>query len=223
VIDMRNRVFALFILFAATLSTPPAHARATDDKAAAKAAFREGQRRYEVGDFENALSAFKRAYLAYEEPAFLFNIAQCERMLGQKREALREYRVYLHKVASSSNRGEVQKIISDLETALAAEESARERPPQGTAEPRADVAQAPAPSPAPSVAIVEPSPQPLLVAETSSPHADKPAYKKWWVWTLVGVGAVGVGLGVGLAVGLKPASNHTTLPGIGPRTSAVRQ
>src|SRR5277367_5883450 len=99
--------------------TPPAFA---DSKGAAKAAFHDGTRQYEIGDFAAALAAFKRAYLAYEDPAFLFNIAQCHRMLGEKPEALRQYRMYLRKFPQSANSAEVQRIIADLQVAVDAEQ-----------------------------------------------------------------------------------------------------
>jgi tetratricopeptide (TPR) repeat protein len=191
----------------------PLRAGAGDDKVAAKEALREGMRQYEIGDFTSALAAFKRAYLNYEEPAFLYNIAQCERLLGQKSEALREYKMYLHKVPAASNRVEVQKIVADLQAALAVEKQAQEAPPQGPMEPRPELTRAP--SPAPVVLVAAP---PLVVAP---PLVEKPVYKKWWLWTVVGVAVAGAGVGVGLGLGLK-ASNHTTLPNIGPSSQAVR-
>ena len=38
----------------------------------------------------------------------------------------------------------------------------------------------------------------------------RPAYKKWWVWTLVGVVVAGAAVGVGLGLGLPPSppSSH---------------
>ncbi len=202
------------IAVALLIVSSPAHALA-DDKIVAREAFREGMRQYEVGDVKAALAAFKRAYLSYEEPAFLFNIAQCERVLGEKSEALREYKMYLRKLPAAPNRAEVQKIVGDLEAALAAE---RRKPPQE----RAEIA----PSPAPALAAA-PSPRPLAVIvkfepPATPPRSEKPAYKKWWVWTVVAVVVAGAGVGLGLGFGLKP-SNNTTLPNIGPNSSAVHQ
>ncbi len=48
-----------------------------DNKEAAKEAYSEGKRQYDLGEYDAALAAFKKAYLNYEEPVFLFNIAQC--------------------------------------------------------------------------------------------------------------------------------------------------
>src|SRR5262245_42069698 len=106
-----------------------------DNKEIAREAYTEGTRQFEIGEYRAALDAFKRAYLNYEEPAFLFNIAQCHRMLGEKAEALRAYRNFLRKLPETDNRKEIEKIIANLEAAIANEGAARTRPPQGTMTP----------------------------------------------------------------------------------------
>jgi tetratricopeptide (TPR) repeat protein len=89
-----------------------------ENKDVAREAFHQGTLQYEVGDFKSALADFKKAYLSYEDPAFLFNIAQCQRQLGDKAEALRTYRVFLMKVPNSSQRASVEKIVAELEAAI---------------------------------------------------------------------------------------------------------
>ena len=71
----------------AALTAVLAGSAVADNKDVARDAFREGTRQFDIGDFKSALAAFKKAYLNYEDPAFLFNIAQCERQLGDKAEA----------------------------------------------------------------------------------------------------------------------------------------
>ncbi len=50
----------------------------------------------------------------------------------------------------------------------------------------------------------QPVPTPSAVvapAVAAAPRAsDRPAYKKWWVWTIAAVAAVGIGVGVGVGV-----------------------
>jgi tetratricopeptide (TPR) repeat protein len=77
--------------------------QAADNKSIAKEAFREGTRQYDMGDYAKALDLFKKAYLHYEEPVILFNIAQCERQLGNKPEAVKALSIVL---AQGSWRGE---------------------------------------------------------------------------------------------------------------------
>src|SRR5262249_46162745 len=90
-----------------------------DNKEVAREAYTEGTRLYDIADFNGALTAFKKAYVNYEEPSFLFNIAQCYRQVGNKPEALRFYRTYLRKSASAPNGDEVRKLIATLEASLA--------------------------------------------------------------------------------------------------------
>ena len=70
---------------------------------------------YNLGRFMDALSEFEAAYLAVQDPPFLFNIAQCHRKMGHNREALESYRAYLRVSPSAPNRTEVQRHITELE------------------------------------------------------------------------------------------------------------
>ena len=40
---------------------------------------------------------------------------------------------------------------------------------------------------------------------TAPPTRKTPIYKKWWLWTTIGVVVVGAGLGLGLGLGLPRA------------------
>ena len=166
-----------------------------EDKEQARAFFRTATQHYDLSEFAEALHDFKEAYRNFEDPSFLFNIAQCHRNLGQKEPAVRFFKVYLSKVPDAPNKAEVRDLIAKLELALADERKTQTAPPQGTLETKL-----PEPSPAP-VAVVAPSPAPI--------KADKPVYKKWWLWTAVGV-VVAAGVGIGLGVGLsQPPTAHT--------------
>lgn len=161
-----------------------------EDKQVARAAFAEGQRRYDLNEFNAALAAFKQAYLAYEEPVFLFNIAQCYRQLGDKGEAIKFYRSYLRKVPDAPNRDDVKSLVSTLENEVASAKAAA--PP-----PTTPILAAPPPS-------LIPPPQPTgLTAVSTSVRSDarpKPLYKRWWLWTIVGAAAAGAATGVAVAV-----------------------
>jgi len=168
-----------------------------DDRARARAAFRAGSQHYNLGEFQQALDAFKEAYRRYEDPSILFNIAQCERQLGHKREAIREYRAYLNNSENADNRESVRQIITQLERELAADDQ------------RAAAAAAAASKAPPPVALAAPEPTQTaatpraatLTASAPPPAERKPAYKKWWVWTMVG-GVVAAGAAAGLAIAL---------------------
>jgi len=200
------------------------------DKARARELYNEGTRLYDVGEFRQALDSFKKGYLTYEEPAFLFNMAQCYRQLGEKAEAIRTYRSYLRRMTDAPNRAEVLRVVEALEKDIAAEGATKRREPQGVIEPKTPPKAEPEPEPAATTPTTTPttiptpsvSPQPApttsttavttttaAVTSTAAP-ASKPVYKRWWFWTIIGGVAV-VGLGVGLGVGLSQSSSGPTV------------
>ena len=131
----------------------------------ARAALRDANQHYDLGEYQQALDKFKEAYRNHEEPALLFNIAQCERLLGQNEEAAREYRMYLIKVPKAPNRDAVRALIDKLDATIKNDNATKNAPPQGslaTAPPR----EAPA-SPAPPGE--EPSSAAPLHEEPASP------------------------------------------------------
>lgn len=85
----------------------------TTDKA--KALFAEANQHYSLGEFDQAMASYSLAYRLKPLPAFLFNIAQCHRKMGNSKEALESYRSYLRVAPAAPNRAEVQKHISELE------------------------------------------------------------------------------------------------------------
>jgi tetratricopeptide (TPR) repeat protein len=162
---------AVFLLFAS-----PGHAepQSSNDKEARKLFF-QGDRMYEEGKYEEAVEAFEKAYQLSRRPELLFNLANAYERLGQYEEALRALRDY----APAAPKDDRERIAARLKTL---EERAEER--RSRAEKEKAVA-TPAPAPAP--------------AETkpSEPAPEEPASKPpILAYTLLGVGAVGVGVGV---------------------------
>jgi tetratricopeptide (TPR) repeat protein len=175
-----------------------------DDKEIAREAYRQGSRQFEIGDFKSALASFKKAYLSYADPAFLFNIAQCERQLGDKAEALRTYRVFLRKSpdVDPTQRVEVEAIVAELQSAL--ERERRNGPAPATATIKPAVIDTAAPTgPAPARRADEAR---TAVSLTAPAQREKPRSKKW-VWGVVAGGLV-VAAGavtLGVVLGTRPA------------------
>jgi tetratricopeptide (TPR) repeat protein len=163
-VNVRIARFGLILAVLIAVVSPAA----AEDKVAARAAFTEGTKHYDLNQYEQALEAFKRAYWNYEEPTFLFNIAQCHRALGRKEEALAFYRSYLRKLPDAPNRLETERFMTELEEALAHEKVVRE-------EIKPNV---------PAVAVVDTTPPPPPAP------AKKPAWKRGWVWGVVAAGVV---------------------------------
>ena len=201
-----NRLFP-FLLFLVLVGD--AHA---GDRATALKQFQRGNQHYKLGEYKEALAIFKEAFRSYEDPAFLFNIAQCERLLAHDEDAIREYKMYLAESPDAPNRDEVRTLIAGLQKRLD-DERAR------TLEERRAATPPPPPSPTLSTppaitavrASIAPSSSASLTASAPARPAKTPAYKKWWVWTLVG-GVVAGGVAAGLGVALTRSTAAPMVP-----------
>jgi tetratricopeptide (TPR) repeat protein len=170
---------------------------AADETADAKRFYVSGSRHYDLGEYEAALRDFKEAYRIHPDPVFLYNIAQCHRILKHYEEALSFYRSFLRRDPESPYRPDIERKIAALTDAIAKQQKeAASAPPKSAEPPPREPVKVPiepvAPPPAaatPAVAVTPPRPQPV------------PVYKKWWLWTAVSA-AVVVGVGVGVGVGL---------------------
>jgi tetratricopeptide (TPR) repeat protein len=167
-----------------------------EDRAAARQAYGEAVKHYDLNQYAEALDAFKRAYWNYEDPVILFNIAQCHRSLNHKKEAIDAYRSYLRKAPEARNREEVQRIVADLEAAISREKAVSIAPPVGTLTSPTEAPRPAAPSPAPVT-----QPATVVMAPAPPPPKPTPVWKRPWLWGVIGSVAV-AGLAVGLGVGL---------------------
>jgi tetratricopeptide (TPR) repeat protein len=130
-----------------------AHAAAAPDPAQGRTAFDEGQKLFVAGDYRQALARFEKGFLATEDPAFLLNIAQCHRSLGEPKEALMMFRLYLKSSPEGVNRqarAVATKAIRELESEAAT-------PAVAKAAPDARPALLPVAAPAPAEPAAEPA------------------------------------------------------------------
>lgn len=116
------RLTALVVLLGAVFANMPS-ACAQDDVVTAKIHYQKATRLYEVGDYRQALDAFKAAHLAKPDPAFLYNIAQCHRQLGEVEQAVTLYKRFLAASPNAANRTEVEKRVNEMEGELASRKS----------------------------------------------------------------------------------------------------
>ncbi|HTA19118.1 MAG TPA: tetratricopeptide repeat protein [Polyangia bacterium] len=120
---------------------------------AAQAHYKKARSLYNVSEYRAALDEFKQAYVEHEDPAFLYNIAQCHRQLGDYPEAITFYKRFLSESPKAPNRKDVQRLIAELEGKIGA-----------PAKPPAPVASAPAvEAPAPPPVVEAPPPPPAVV------------------------------------------------------------
>ncbi|MCG5055356.1 MAG: tetratricopeptide repeat protein [Myxococcales bacterium] len=166
-----------------------------------------GRALYDIGHFEEAIAEFEAAYQLTEEPALLYNLAQCHRRLEHAREAIALYRRYLTLAPGVPNRREIEERISDLERSLGPPEELAER----TLSPRA-------PSTPWVPRAAAPSPPPRLPAPSRDPGFH--THDGWFLRLLVGLHRVSVNerragasrVGAGVASGV--AFGYALLPSL---------
>jgi tetratricopeptide (TPR) repeat protein len=136
------------LVFASLVAAAPLLARAEPGDVAqtARQRFETGTKLYNVGEYRDALQEFKLGYLAKPDPAFLFNMAQCYRMLGEHAQAVRQYRAYLREQPNTGNRAEIERHIADSEAKLQAATPPPATPPPPPSEAPAATAPPPPPS-----------------------------------------------------------------------------
>jgi hypothetical protein len=171
---------------------------ADEPDADVKMHFDDGTKAFSLGEFDRAAVEFRAAYQLRPDANFLYNIAQSYRLGNAPSKALFFYRSYLHNAPNAPNREEVEDRIQKLEAQSVA--------------PRAD----PNPPPSPT--------KPLFADKPAPPRqpADKrrPTYKKWWLWTAVGLGVVGAVV-AGAIVGAESRASWTTTGDVGPGVHAA--
>jgi tetratricopeptide (TPR) repeat protein len=96
-------------------SSPPAGGSSTE---AARAHARQGLALYDLKRFQEAFNEFEQAYLLEQDPALLYDMAQCQRKLGNNEEALHFYRTYLRRVPKGPSAVEAEKRAKEIEDAM---------------------------------------------------------------------------------------------------------
>jgi hypothetical protein len=132
---------------------------AADARTRARAAYTEGQRLFEAGDFSGALAKFEEAYGIVNNPVVLLGVASAQERLGRLPEARATLERYLRERADAPDRADVERRIAALPAPAPAVEAVA--PP---------VAAPPAPGAVSATA--EPA---GTAALTSSPTADESA------------------------------------------------
>ena len=218
--NVAMRSLSIAILVGVMQIASPAARAGIDDTETARRLYESATRHFDLTEYEAALNDFKEGYRHKDDPVFLYNIAQCYRLMNKNDEALKFYRSYLRRAPNAPNRDEVERRISTLQESIAAADRARQTPPQTTLppsniKPSADAPATEATTTAPAEAPPPPSSSTATPTTTSvtatAPPRHTPVYKKWWLWTIVGV--VAVGAGVGLGIGLSSSSTRS-YPGV---------
>ena len=182
------------------------------DPARARAHFDLAKRYFEVDEYVKAIEEFKAAHVEEPDPAFLYNIAECYRHMGETKEALVFYRRFLLlSPANAPTRASVEKRVAALQAAMRGAADVPLAPTTGAAgvaAPAPKLAAAPPAAAAPPEARApEPAPAaaPVTLAMAAPPAATAPAvdlreqaspgpradtsrpfYKSAWFYVVVG-------------------------------------
>ncbi len=194
---------ALTLTFMAALCLP---ARA-DDSNDAREHYKKATAHFAVGEFAQAADEYQSAFKLRQDPALLFNAAQARRLASENEKALILYKNYAQLYPKAKNIPDVREQITKCEEAIAAASKAKTSPPIGTVEPEKPMTEPPKVQPPPVVA-------PVVVEKPV------PIYKKWWLWTVVGVGVVAAVV-IPVAVVTSQPAPWSNAPDIGPGVQAL--
>jgi len=193
----------LVVAIASALAARAEAAPPAAENTAAKAAFTEGERNFQLGKFDAAIEAYERAFGLDPQPAFLFNIALSHRrqyeidgQLDHLARARELYRNYLRLEPQATNRAGVEKLISDLAAKIDAARGRPESPPgpvpPAPSEPATGSTFSAAPAPLPGAAVPS-SPAPPAAVLASPPGPVEPpssSNRRWLIGGTVAVAAV---------------------------------
>jgi tetratricopeptide (TPR) repeat protein len=181
-------------------------ATAAAGEPSAKELYDSGLRHYNVSEYDQALVDFKSAYQKSGRSELLYNIAQCYRAMGDPARAQSHYRAFLRENPDTPNRADVEKLIAAMDVAI----KAQKQPPT-EASPRTATPATEPPAPAPVANAPAPQPATPTVTTTAAAPERRPAYKKAWVWGVVGGAVVLVAAGVTVGVILGTRDTTRTL------------
>jgi tetratricopeptide (TPR) repeat protein len=85
-----------------------------DKKTSAKL-YKQGKKKFNLGEFDEAIELFKKAYDEYEAPAYLYNIAQAYRQLDDCKKAIFFYERFLAEKPDSGQAETIRGYIAELE------------------------------------------------------------------------------------------------------------
>lgn len=170
----------------------------------AKAHYERATAHFAVGEFAKAADEYQEAYELKPDPALLYNAAQSFRLAGNNEKALILYKNYVQLYPDQPNVDGVRDQIAKLKDAIAAQEKAKSNPPTST------VPVPPSPATAPPLAATTPI------------HRDRPLYKRWWLWTIVG-GVVVAGAITAAVLATSTKGSWSQLPDVGPGAHALVQ
>ena len=167
------------------------------DEQKARVLFADGQKAYDVGEFERALTLYSDAYKLKSLPGFLFNIAQCHRQLGNFERASFFFGRFIDNSKPAAPNIELaRELMTDMGRRQAEKAEAQ-------AKAKSDAPVAPPLTPVEAVSL-PPPPPPAVEPE--------PVTKKAWFWVVIGGAVVAAAGGITAGVLLSQPKEVMYMP-----------
>lgn len=205
---MRTSARCMVLLFA--LLTLPARRAAADAETAeascasnptCQALFVQAKESSSLDNWSETARLYKAAYEVSPDPILLFNIARMLHKQGQVQEAAAYYQQFLRSpVDNVEQKGKAQEYLNKILRSAGATAPALSVPSPVLEPPLQAPAAAPSLRQEPELASRPPTlaSPPEHAAKTDLGIRSTPIYKKWWLWTLVGVVVAGTATAIGL-------------------------
>ncbi|MDP3233784.1 MAG: hypothetical protein Q8N26_13470 [Myxococcales bacterium] len=190
---MPARVAVLALLTLGLVAQAQPKAKVETDEQKARVLFADGQKAYDVGEFERALTLYSEAYKLKTLPGFLFNIAQCHRQLGNFERASFFFGRFIDNSKPAAPNVELaRELMTDMERRQAEKAAAEKKAADEKAQAEADAKlkrDAPIAPPLTPVEVMS-LPPPLPAVEP------EPVTKQPWFWVVIGGAVVAAAGGI---------------------------
>lgn len=167
---MKKLALAALLAASATAAAQPAPRPTpqTDDqkRVEAKTLYEQGLSHYNLGEFDQAIAAFRKSYELTQAPGLLFNIAQAFRLKKDYEQATYFYTTYLRLQPDAANRSDVEARLAEMQQAIEEQKKLEKKPPIGTISPEGTTTTTSAPTVTPPAATTSTTPAP------ESPHEE---------------------------------------------------
>ena len=119
----------LALVLIAAAGAPPAAAQgkpSTTSRKKAQQHYQKAKAFQEAGRYAEAIAEYEKAHDAVPDPAFLYNVARCLHLAGERERAVEKYEEYLDEKSTGEIAEEAKSFAAELRAELAAEEEAAE-------------------------------------------------------------------------------------------------
>jgi len=213
--SMNRRIVCLLVAVLAVVGSGVA--RAAEGRREAKAHAEHAIREYNLGNFEDAVSDFGKAYEIEPSPILLFNIGLAHRHLGNFDRATFFFRRYLNETGPNApSRTDAQRYIQEMESKIAAGNKGPDTattaapaaggptPPQTSTFPKNEASAVPPPQTANDSPPVSPAGPQIGLGMTPVANPPVSSNTQWlrtaaWISGGIGVAALGGGIAFQLA------------------------